>query len=48
MRPLQRSSISPDQCGARPCIQRMRIQIKDVVDLLASGASESEILESYL
>ncbi len=47
MSQLQRITFDPDQCGGRPCIRGMRIRVKDVLDMLASGASEAEILESY-
>ena len=36
-----------EQCGGRPCIRGMRIRVKDILELLAAGASETEILESY-
>ncbi len=29
------------------CIRGMRIRVKDVLDLLAAGVSESEILRDY-
>lgn len=44
---LNRITINPNQCGGRPCIRGMRIRVSDVLDLLASGQSESAILESY-
>ena len=47
MSQLQRITFNPNQCGGRPCIRGMRIRVKDVLDMLASGASEAEILESY-
>jgi uncharacterized protein (DUF433 family) len=47
MSQLQRISFNPNQCGGRPCIRGMRIRVKDVLDMLASGATETEILESY-
>ena len=47
MSQMQRITFSPDQCGGRPCIRGMRIRVKDVLDMLASGATEAEILESY-
>jgi len=34
-----------DQCGGRPCIRGMRIQVVDVLDLLAAGLSHEQILE---
>ena len=44
---LDRITFNPEQCGARPCIRGMRIRVKDVLDLLAAGVSEKEILEDY-
>ncbi|GEM_PF-155655 len=44
---LNRITVNPLQCGGRPCIRGMRIRVKDVLDLLASGASRTEILEDY-
>ena len=37
----------PSDCTAWPCIRDMRIRVKDVLDLLAAGVSEKEILEDY-
>ena len=39
-----RITIDPEQCGGRPCIRGMRIRVSDVLDLLASGLSEKQIL----
>ena len=47
MSQLHRITFNPDQCGGRPCIRGMRIRVQDVLDMLASGATEAEILESY-
>lgn len=47
MSQVQRITFSPDQCGGGPCIRGMRIRVKDVLDMLASGATEAEILECY-
>ncbi len=47
MSQLHRITFNPDQCGGRPCIRGMRIRVKDVLDMLAAGATEAEILESY-
>ncbi len=47
MSQLHRVTFNPEQCGGRPCIRGMRIRVKDVLDMLAGGASEPEILESY-
>jgi uncharacterized protein (DUF433 family) len=47
MSQMRRITFNPDQCGGRPCIRSMRIRVKDVIEILASGATEAEILESY-
>jgi uncharacterized protein (DUF433 family) len=47
MSELHRITFDPEQCAGRPCIRGMRIRVKDVLDLLASGASQAEIFESY-
>ncbi len=44
---LQRITFDPDKCGGRPCIRGLRIRVKDILDMLAGGASETEILEDY-
>ncbi len=42
-----RITFNPNQCGGRPCIRGMRIRVKDVLDLLASGMTDKEILKDY-
>ncbi|NJK91235.1 MAG: DUF433 domain-containing protein [Blastochloris sp.] len=44
---LDRITFDPEQCGGRPCIRSMRIRVKDVLEMLAAGASEAEILEDF-
>jgi len=39
-----RITFDPEQCGGRPCIRGMRIRVVDVLDLLASGLTISEVL----
>ena len=47
MNELERITINPDQCGGRPCIRGMRIRVKDVLDMLAGGATQEEILADF-
>ena len=47
MSQVQRITFNPEQCGGRPCIRGMRIRVKDILEMLAGGATEAEILESY-
>lgn len=42
---LNRITINPEQCGGRPCIRGMRIRVIDILDLLAAGLSNNEVLE---
>jgi uncharacterized protein (DUF433 family) len=36
-----------EQCGGRPCVRHYRIRVKDVLDMLAGGASVDAIIEDY-
>jgi len=44
---LKRITIEADKCGGRPCIGNLRIRVKDVLEMLASGMTTEEILEDY-
>ncbi|EQD74333.1 protein containing DUF433 [mine drainage metagenome] len=47
MNELHRITVNSEQLGGRPCIRGLRLRVKDVLDLLASGASREEILADY-
>jgi uncharacterized protein (DUF433 family) len=47
MSETHRITIDPGLCGGRPYIRGMRIRVRDVLDLLAAGATREEILEDY-
>jgi uncharacterized protein (DUF433 family) len=40
-------SIDPNICHGKPCIKGTRIWVSLIVDNLAGGASEKEIIDSY-
>ncbi|HYE59141.1 MAG TPA: DUF433 domain-containing protein [Rhodothermales bacterium] len=40
-----RITINPEQCGGRPCIRGMRIRVQDVLDLLAAGLTQEQVVE---
>ena len=42
-----RITIEPGKRGGKPCIRGMRITVGDVLEYLASGMSEDEILEEF-
>jgi uncharacterized protein (DUF433 family) len=44
---MDRITFNPGQRGGRPCIRGMRIAVGDVLDLLASGLTEADILTDY-
>jgi uncharacterized protein (DUF433 family) len=40
-------TIEPNKRGAKPCIRGMRMTVYDVLEYLASGMTEKEILEDF-
>ena len=47
MSELHRVTVNPEQCAGRPCLRGLRVRVADVLDLLAAGASQEEILADY-
>ena len=47
MSELHRITINKDICGGRPTVRGLRVRVQDVLELLACGASRSEILKDY-
>lgn len=41
----ERITVDPEQCGGRPCIRGMRIRVIDILDLLAAGLTQEQVLE---
>jgi uncharacterized protein (DUF433 family) len=44
---IDRITIEPGKCGGKPCIRGFRLRVRDVLELLANGATFEEILEDY-
>ena len=40
-------TLEPDKMGGKPCIRGLRITVYDVLDYLASGMTEAEILSDF-
>jgi uncharacterized protein (DUF433 family) len=40
-------TIEPGKMGGKPCVRGMRITVYDVLDYLASGMSEAEIVHDF-
>ena len=40
-------TIEPNKRGGKPCIRGMRITVYDILDYLASGMTEAEILADF-
>jgi uncharacterized protein (DUF433 family) len=47
MSAIDRITMNSDVCGGRPCLRGLRIRVKDVLELLAVGATREEILADY-
>ena len=43
----ERITIEPDKRGGKPCIRGLRITVYDVLEYLASGMTEAEILADF-
>ena len=44
---LSRITVVPGQRSGQPCVRGLRITVWDVLDMLASGMSEDEILADF-
>jgi uncharacterized protein (DUF433 family) len=44
---LSRITVRPEQCHGQPCIRGMRIRVSDILEMLANGISEAEILRDF-
>lgn len=44
---LSRITVVPGQRSGQPCIRGLRVTVWDVLDMLASGMTEEEILDDY-
>lgn len=42
-----RISVDPAICGGRPVVAGTRLRVKDVLEMLAAGAQEAEIVADY-
>jgi uncharacterized protein (DUF433 family) len=44
---LERISIDPNVCFGKPCIKGTRIWVSLILDFMAAGESEADILAAY-
>ena len=44
---LDRITIEPGKRGGKPCIRGLRMTVSDVLDYLASGMSEDDVLRDF-
>lgn len=44
---VARITVDPNTCGGRPCIRGLRVRVKDVLEMLASGMSKEDILHDF-
>lgn len=43
----ERITIEPGKRSGKPCIRGLRITVSDILDYLASGMSEAQILQDF-
>ena len=43
----QRITFNPRQCGGQACIRGLRIRVTDILEMLAQGLDQSEILADF-
>lgn len=43
----ERITLEPGKRGGKPCVRGLRITVQDVLDYLASGMTEEEILTDF-
>jgi uncharacterized protein (DUF433 family) len=44
---LERITVEQGKCGGRPCIRHMRIRVVDILEMLAGGMTNEEILADF-
>lgn len=44
---FDRITSSADVCGGRPCIRGMHIRVSDILEMLAEGVSQQEVLIDF-
>ena len=47
MNHLNRITLEPEKRGGKPCIRGLRITVYDILEYLASGMTEAEILVDF-
>lgn len=44
---LKRITVEEGKLRGKPCIRGLRIRVQDILEMLAHGATEAEILDSF-
>ncbi|MDB5283877.1 MAG: hypothetical protein JWO06_2952 [Bacteroidota bacterium] len=44
---LSRITSDPGKCGGKPCVRGMRIRVVDVLELLATGMTQQQVIEEH-
>jgi uncharacterized protein (DUF433 family) len=44
---LSRIAVVPGQRSGQPCVRGLRVTVWDVLDMLASGMTEEEVLDDF-
>jgi uncharacterized protein (DUF433 family) len=44
---LSRITIRTQQCHGQPCVRGMHIRVSDILEMLAAGTTEQEVLSDF-
>ena len=47
MEQVARITVDPNMCSGRPCIRGLRVRVKDVLEMMASGMTKEDILNDF-
>jgi uncharacterized protein (DUF433 family) len=42
-----RITSDPERCGGRPCVRDLRIRVVDILEMLASGMTQEQIVAEH-
>ena len=45
--PIDRITIKPDVCGGEPTIRGMRITVSHVLEMIAGGTTQEQVLQDF-
>jgi uncharacterized protein (DUF433 family) len=44
---LDRITVEEGNCGGKPCIRHMRVRVQDILEMLANGMTNEQVLADF-